>query len=411
MLSLWGVFCAGVCYGSEYFATTDMTWAEFYAGETAETSADLLSAGLDAISTPTTAPAISRFPLLVGASSDAGTTFTGVKAVQVRMSDDVYALLSSDSRYTFSTEEFDEYKDVNSDGSFGAMITESRDASSTATITLASGPSARWGHYVLIIKGADADIGLSGDKIARNYLGALIETSDGQVYGMRHDNNLWSDADNIAFCVSDDYVEPHGKGVQRSWKYTADMEGKTITKVTYMLKGLPDVVISCDVFVKFRTSAAVSADTSSVKAGSSIKFTFTGLPDGVSYNMTGLTLGSGKGSKAIDKALWSYADGTLTLDKSLDSGTYYATFGSDEYSNITTSFDVEGLYRFGTTSMTWAEFYAGELGETSADLLEAGLDAVSSPTARIANTFTQFESESNDIGGRDSLALRQYRSV
>ena len=47
----------GVSYGAEgyVYATTNMTWAEFYAGETGETSADLLSAGLDAISTPTTA--------------------------------------------------------------------------------------------------------------------------------------------------------------------------------------------------------------------------------------------------------------------------------------------------------------------------------------------------------------------
>ena len=135
----------GVSYASDgyVYATTNMTWTEFYAGETGETSADLLSAGLDAISTPTT-HGLARFPLLMGESGDNGTTITGLKGVQVRMTQDVYDSLSDNSRYTVSTSEFDEYKDVNADGSFGAMVSTSADATALgASVSLATGSSAR----------------------------------------------------------------------------------------------------------------------------------------------------------------------------------------------------------------------------------------------------------------------------
>ena len=58
------------------YATTDMTWAEFYAGETGETSSSLTAQSLDAVSTPTT-QGLSRFPLVLGVSGDTGTTISG----------------------------------------------------------------------------------------------------------------------------------------------------------------------------------------------------------------------------------------------------------------------------------------------------------------------------------------------
>lgn len=247
-MALSGVFMASVCCASEHFATTNMTWPEFYSGETGETSAELSAQGLDAITTPTT-KALGRFPLLDGTTDDNGTTLTGMKAVPVRMNDEVFAMLSKDARYTFTDETFSEYKDVNPDGSFAKMVSEITEASG-AEVTLLTGEDAKWGNYVLKIKGAKIDIGRRDDKIARNFLGALLETSDGKIYAMRHDNNIWSTADDMAFCVNENYTEPHGKGIMRQWKYTASLEGKTITKITFLLNGLPDVVINCNISVK-----------------------------------------------------------------------------------------------------------------------------------------------------------------
>ncbi len=387
---------AGTGYAADSYryATTNMTWAEFYAGETGATSSDLLSKGLDAISTPTV-NGISRFPLLWSESNDAGSRFYGEKSVQVRMTEDVYNSLSDTSRYTLSDTAFTEYKDVNADGTFGRMVT-STDKPSGATVTMSTGSSARWGHYVLSVSGVSIDIGTSGDKTARNYLGALIETSDGKTYGMRHDNNLWSNTD-IAFTVNENYTEPHGTGVTRFYDYTAELEGKTIRKITYMLKGLPDIVIdSLDIYVKKQSPVSVSAGSETVTlvsgSGARLNITFDALPTGVTYTLSSLTNGSGRNSARVDSRYYTYADGVLTLSDDLVSGTYTATFSTEKYTDISTTFTVSGMYRYATTDMTWAEFYAGELGAASSDLLSSGLDAVSSPTARIAGNMTQLSS-------------------
>ena len=103
-----------------------MTWAEFYAGEIGASSS-ALAVSYDAVSTATTRFA-TRFEGFTSETSDSGTTFTGVKGVQVRMAGDVYNSLSDKSRYTFSNDSFSEYKAADASGNFGAMSTETIDA-------------------------------------------------------------------------------------------------------------------------------------------------------------------------------------------------------------------------------------------------------------------------------------------
>ena len=382
-----------------YYATTDMTWAEFYAGETKESSSDLYAQGLDAISTPTT-HGLARFPLVLGVSGDTGTTISGLKAVQVRMSDDVYAALSNDSRFTFTDSEFDEYKPVNSDGTFGAMITESTTATD-AVATMATGSSARWGHYVISVQSADITIG-SANRYCDYYLGALIQTASGKIYGLRHDNNIWSNTD-IAFCVSANYTEPHGTGVTRDYDYTVNLEGETITKLTYLLKGRPDVVINTNLYVKKQTSATVQAVSPQLDTGASVQVQLA-LTNADGYSFSGVALRSGRTSIPVTDC--TYSDGVLTLTNPA-AGSYTATFTSDEYVDISATFTLSD--HFATTNMTWAEFYAGETENTSAELFAAGMDAISSPTARVAYRFTQLVSESNDIGGRDITGVKDVQ--
>ncbi len=383
-----------------YYATTDMTFAEFYAGETKESSSDLYAQGLDAISTPTT-HGLARFPLVLGVSGDTGTTISGLKAVQVRMSEDVYAALSNDSRFTFTDSEFDEYKPVNSNGTFGAMITDSTTASN-AVATMATGSSARWGHYVISVASADITIG-SANRYCDYYLGALIETADGKIYGLRHDNNIWSNTD-IAFCVSENYTEPHGTGVTRDYDYTVNLEGETITKLTYLLKGRPDVVINTNLYVKRQSSAKVQAVSQNLDTGASVQVHLA-LTSADTYTFSGVALRSGRTNIPVTDC--TYSDGVLTLTNPA-AGTYTATFTSDEYVDISASFTLSD--HFATTNMTWAEFYAGEVeAASSAELFAAGMDAISSPTARVAYRFTQLVSESNDIEGRDITGVKDVQ--
>lgn len=392
---------------SDYYATTNMSWAEFYAGETGQTSSELSSAGLDAISTPTTSK-FKRFPLLWGAVSPDvdGTVISGEKAVQVRMTGQVYAALSDKSRYTLSSDTFSEYKQVSADGTFGPMISDTTLVSTDATVTLATGASSTWGHYTITVSGVSLDIGLSDDKIARKYLGVLLETKSGDIFGMRHNNNIYSDADTIAFCVSDDYVEPHGLGIQRSWEYTKSLAGQTITKITYMLKDIPDVVISCEVYIPSLSTASVSVSADKLTAGSnlSIPLTFSGLPDGVTYTVTSVY--SGRGRTRTTFSDYTFTNNVLTINGEVPAGDYTAILQAEGYTDIAAKFTVEERYYYAETDMTWAEFYAGETRSSSADLWAAGLDAVSSPTARVAGRFTQLVSTSNDLGGRDITGVK-----
>lgn len=402
MLSL----SAGVSYASDsyVYATTNMTWAEFYAGEVGSASADLLSAGLDAISTPTT-HGLARFPLILGESGDKGTTITGLKGVQVRMTQDVYNSLADNSRFTVSNGTFDEYKEVNADGSFGKMVSTSTDATSSgASVRLATGSSARWGHYVFSVSSADITIG-SANRLCDYYLGALLETSDGKIYGMRHDNNLWSNTD-LAFTVNANYTEPHGVGTKRYYQYTSDLEGKTVTKITYMLKDRPDVVLSnLNIYLKKRTDATIRPSQTFTPTSSDIAATlvFSNIPDGANYTLASVTKGSGRGATTLTSGTdytYDSANKVLTILGGSEAINYVATFTSDEYADIAATIEV-GNFHYATTDMTWAEFYAAEVGEPfSADLYSAGLDAISSPTSRVATRFTQLTSESNDIGGR-----------
>ena len=388
------VSCGVKAYAADHYATTDMTWAEFYAGETGETSSALTTQGLDAISTPTT-HGLARFPLVLGISSDSGTTISGLKAVQVRMSEDVYNALTDKTRFTFTDTSFDEYKPVYADGTFGKMVTETATASD-AVATMATGSSARWGHYVISVQSADITIG-SANRYCDYYLGALIETSEGKIYGLRHDNNIWSNTD-IAFCVNENYTEPHGTGVTRDYDYTVNLEGKTITKLTYMLKDRPDVVINTNLYVKRQATATAKAESEDYKSASSVQVNFV-LTSADGYTLSRVAIGSGRNSQTVNDDTYSYADGMLTLTNPA-AGNYTATFSHNEYVDISAAFTIYDYYA--TTDMTWAEFYAAEIVNTSVDLL----DAVSSPTARVANNFSQLVSVSNDIGGRDITGVK-----
>ena len=316
-----------------HYAATDMTWAEFYAGELGQTSADLLDAGLDAVSSATTGHSRRDFPQLVSADvPNGGTKLIGPKAVQVRMTEEVYNLLSNDSRYTFSDDTFTEYKEVSSDGSFGAMVTTSRDIS--ANVTISTGTSATWGDYQLQVSGDIIPYIASADNRA-NYLGAILETASGDKYGLRFNNNIWySTARDIAFVVAPGFMESHG--VVRDSTYTADLPGQTIKKITYIIKNSDDLVVSCDVTIPHQVLArTVEPEGGYVVTGTQfpveIAFTATdGSEISGDYTSATVTAGGGRGRAGVTLNQSTFASNILTISHDVLSAdtTYTATFSS-----------------------------------------------------------------------------------
>ncbi|MBQ7732466.1 MAG: hypothetical protein IJT58_00415 [Synergistaceae bacterium] len=336
---------------SYHYALTDMTWAEFYSGEIGD---DFDESEYDAVSTATQRFTGRLNQLVSQTTESGGTIYSGVKAVQVRMTQDVYNLLSNDARYySWDISEFDEHKDVDASGSFGAMTTKTQKVDGVK-ITLASGASTRHTQYALKISGLDLNsLGLKlGEGSGRDstfdyYLGGLLETSDGKIYGLKHLDNLWLNRYEIGFCIDGHY----DKG-DKGFAHTADLEAKTITKITYMLKNQPDICIDCSIYVKQRTSAAAEPLQQVYKAGDSLKAAIkvNGAPSDSKYDkVVSLIYDDPKGHHGRSTApsgSYTFEDGALTITDKTLAGTphsYNLVLGDSngKYADIGTSFKSE----------------------------------------------------------------------
>lgn len=334
---------------SYHYALTDMTWAEFYSGEIGD---DFDESEYDAVSTATQRFTGRLNQLVSHTTESGGTIYSGVKAVQVRMTQDVYNILSSDARYSsWDIAEFDEYKTVDATGSFGAMVSETQKVSGVTT-ELASGPSTHHTQYALEFSGLDlASLGLKlGEGSGRTstfdyFLGGLLETSDGKKYGLKHLDNLWVNAGEIGFCV-EAYTDNGNKG----YLHTADLTGKTITKITFMLKNQADPYIECSVYVRQKTTATVAPvyedGLNAVEAGSPVEFTFTNTPSDSKYDsVVSISYDDPNGHhgwSTLSPENYTYSDNKLTLSGEIASKThqYNIVFGDSngKYINIGTSF-------------------------------------------------------------------------
>ncbi len=233
-----------------------------------------------------------------------------------------------------ATEAPAEYKELYGNGTLGKMVTEvDEQADAAATITTNS----VWGDYLIEV---------TADNLpnSRTVLGAVLEDSEGNQYGLTHADQIWLQPYELSFCVQDDFVEPHG--VTRKAKTThKSLEGATITKITYLVKDGADIVVNTELKVKRQTDAEVTAQDGAYPASGSTKIALTAqdLPEDSSYVLTSVTFGSTVLTEGTD---YSYADGTLTINKTdnVGVGSYTLTFTDSEYKDLSASFvlSVEG---------------------------------------------------------------------
>ena len=160
--------------GKMYYATTDMTFAEFYEGELRLPANALVADGVDVVTSATNGKA-SRFSACV--VSKEGNQILGVKDVSVSMTEDVYKALTEEqkSRFTFVEDSvFASSKQLLSNGKFSAynaapVVMEG------VSVSLSSGSAANWGNYVISL-GIDrtaipsADLQGAGDGKDSDYL-------------------------------------------------------------------------------------------------------------------------------------------------------------------------------------------------------------------------------------------------
>lgn len=227
-----------------------------------------------------------------------------------------------------------EYKVLNGDGTLTAMKTETKVLDIASSITADS----VWGNYQVSI-----EFGESTDKpTTANMMGVIFETSDGVKYGMEHSQNLWVQTGEIAFAVREGFVEPHKNTIE--YKRHESLEGKTITKITYLVKDSADIVINTNLMCKY-----LLADGQGITGASNVLFAdgaqvqmTRNVPDGSAYKLKSVIFNE---NVLIEGTDYTYDNSTdvLTVRKTENTGvgTYTMQYEDASYEDLETSVVLE----------------------------------------------------------------------
>ena len=313
----------------KYFATTDMTWQEFFQGEIGDNAAQI-----DAFTSATRGKA-ARFTACVVEDSS---IISGVKAVNVGMTEKAYKSLTEaeKSRFTFLADTtLSVYKKYDSSRKFGASNNKvAKEAN--AQVSLTCGDDAKWGDYVLSISGLNATTNITTDRLQ----GVVVTAKDGKKYGLIPLNNLWLKSSEMAFCVKS-FTEPHGN--KPAFAQTKSLEGNTITNITYLLKDTSNISVDLNLFVKLQSDATVEA--SAVSAGSNPEVTLTvkGAKDDANYTFAVAKKGSGKKAVALAEGTdFTYSNGKAVIKGDVAAGDVFTfSFESDKYVSKTATVTVQ----------------------------------------------------------------------
>ena len=363
-----------------YYATVNMEYADYYYGELNKVSdvstlnlskGDIVDATYkngeyDAVTSATTQKstgfAATYFTQNVQnnetGEAATGVNINGIANVQIRIPAALYesyynayqenknkglSVYKYLENAEFSNTAFDNYKELNGDGTFKATNDEeTKLENATASITSTSA----WGNWQISVEGLPSYV------TKKSMEGAIIETTDGAKYGMLHEDNLWLKPKEIAFSAIS-FREPHGNHM--SYKHTQSLSGKTIKKITYILreteayeesgKGGVTQVPACDGKdividnLNLKVAPYVDVTVNDVeRSKDGTKVTFNNLPAGNDFEVTKITKGTGKGVPSLTEDQYSYKDGVLTLNSSVEASidtAYYVTLESKSGSYAT----------------------------------------------------------------------------
>ena len=238
-----------------------------------------------------------------------------------------------------------EYKILNGDGTLTAMKSEvTEDTSDTLTIKTQSS----YGQYE-VDPVTSENSPLSKLSAKDSLLGIIVEDKDGNKYGMEHLENIWVGG-KFAFAVTDGFKEKHGNTID--YKRHESLQGKTIKKVTYLVKDDADIVINTDLKCKtLAVSDSIKATANdNFKDGATVSVDTTAVPSGSNYTLSSVSMGKTVLTEGTD---YTYANNTLTI-KATDNtgvGSYSMVFTDDTYSDIVASFTLESGYKTGDISI------------------------------------------------------------
>lgn len=346
---------AGIETGEYYFGALDIPYADFYYGEINHIKPEALEEGehgkydtedlvgaagyreegiYDAVTSATNAKS-TRFEKTYFEKNGDGADIFGPSGVHVAISkklyEDVQKAITEGTECRNPLVDFvemlgdvgeeapAEYKVLNSDGTFsetiGTTITAENAKAEFSTTSV-------WGNYQISVEGIELD--------AAAIQGALLETSDGSIYGLEHLDNLWLQPGEVAFAVTE-MTEPHGN--TPSYQRFEDIQGKTITKLTYMIADGDDIAIDLDFFCKEFLpggySVSVPETVTYSREGTKLSVTAE-LPEGSEYVLDSVLAGR---AAVEDASLYSMENGVITLSPELKPGQYSVVLSDTTYAD------------------------------------------------------------------------------
>ena len=204
-------------------------------------------------------------------------------------SNQLLSIIGSLQKVSETAPESGEYKVLNGDGTLTAMTTETK----TLTVDSSISTSSVWGNYQVSVEFGDNN---ADQPTTANMMGVIFETSNGEKYVMEHSQNLWLRTGENAFAVKDGFVEPHKNTIDA--KRSQGMEGKTITKITYLVKDGADIVIPTNLLCKYKLADGQGITgpeekvvyTNNTFTPTKVQLTYN-VPEGSSYKLTSVEYG------------------------------------------------------------------------------------------------------------------------
>lgn len=359
------------------YGTANLSYADFYYGElndveenaeinldAKDKAASYRESGMyDAVSSATTNKYKSFFSSTYSEdnTNGQGGSIIGMKDVNIAVPTSLYEnakkaisdkkecsnkLLEIISSMKLSDTTPSEYKILNGDGTLTAMKSDvTEDTSDTLTIKTQSS----YGQYE-VDPVTSENSPLSKLSAKDSLLGIIVEDKDGNKYGMEHLENIWVGG-KFAFAVTDGFKEKHGNTID--YKRHESLQGKTIKKVTYLVKDGADIVINTALKCKTLAgsdSIIKATANDNFKDGATVSVDTTAVPSGSTYTLSSVSMGKTVLTEGTD---YTYAKNTLTI-KATDhtgAGSYSMVFTDDTYSDIVASFTLESGYKTGDISI------------------------------------------------------------
>lgn len=332
------------------YGTDALTYAEFYNSDTTT------PAEYDAVSSATT----SKNTMFTNADATEpaegeGYSINGVKNVNVQVDAKQYAeatLLKAvdalntvnDNGYTKATEVNVSnasaaapavYKPLANDGSYGAIVAETKATVNDATLSVET--SSNWGDYLLEVTETTTKYLRNGREgewaVDEDILGAIVTaTKDGQTIevGMKHLENIWVQTYEIAFDIDGDTSSTDTKA----------LEGATINSITYIVpEGQYIYNFTDNNYVKPQYPSEVTL-TASVDADAK-NVTITGIPADLKDVKVNVYHNQGHGRKTMIVTDQTPNGGVVPFDTdaTIESSTEYTVqVSSSNYADLSTSF-------------------------------------------------------------------------